>query len=106
MQIATSDSVTAIKEIGGTIDRVSDISSTIAAAIAQQGATTEEISRSVQRASAGTNRVTNGIVEVDQAARKNGSAAASVLACAKSLADESNRLDTELGRFLAMVRAA
>ena len=60
----------------------------------------------MQRASAGTNRVTNGIVEVDQAARKNGSAAASVLACAKSLADESNRLDTELGRFLAMVRAA
>ena len=106
MQIATSDSVTAIKEIGGTIDRVSDISSAIAAAVAQQGATTEEISRSVQRASVGTNRVTNGIVEVDQAARKNGTAAASVLACAKSLADESNRLDTELGRFLAMVRAA
>jgi len=106
MQTATSDSVTAIKEIGGTIDRISDISSAIAAAVAQQGAATQEISRSVQRASVGTNQVTTSIFEVDQGARKNGSAAASVLACAKSLADESNRLDTELGRFLAMVRAA
>ncbi len=106
MQIATSDSVTAIKEIGGTIDRISDISSAIAAAIVEQGATTQEITRSVQRASVVTNQVTTNIVEVDEAARENGSAAANVLACAKSLADESNRLDTEMGRFLAMVRAA
>jgi methyl-accepting chemotaxis protein len=106
MQIATSDSVTAIKEIGGTIDRISEISSTIAAAVVQQGAATQEITRSVQRASVGTNQVTTSISEVEQAARENGSAAANVLACAKSLADESNRLDTEMGRFLARVRAA
>jgi methyl-accepting chemotaxis protein len=54
----------------------------------------------------GTSQVTTSIFEVEQAARENGSAAANVLACAKSLADESSRLDTEMGRFLAMVRAA
>jgi methyl-accepting chemotaxis protein len=106
MQNATSDSVTAIKEIGGTIDRISEISSTIAAAVVQQGAATQEITRSVERASVGTSQVTTSIFEVEQAARENGSAAANVLACAKSLADESSRLDTEMGRFLAMVRAA
>jgi methyl-accepting chemotaxis protein len=72
----------------------------------QQGAATQEITRSVERASVGTSQVTTSIFEVEQAARENGSAAANVLACAKSLADESSRLDTEMGRFLAMVRAA
>jgi methyl-accepting chemotaxis protein len=106
MQIATSDSVTAIKEIGGTIDRISDISTAIAAAVAQQGTATQEITRSAQRASVGTNQVATSIFEVDRAASENGSAAANVLACAKSMAQESGRLETEMGRFLAMVRAA
>jgi methyl-accepting chemotaxis protein len=106
MQTATSDSVTAIKEIGGIIDRISEISTVIAAAIAQQGTTTQEIARSVQRASVGTNQVATSIFEVDRAAGENGSAAANVLACAKSLAQESNRLDMEMGKFLAMVQAA
>jgi len=38
------DSVTAIKEISGTIERLSEISSAIAAAVEQQGAATQEIS--------------------------------------------------------------
>jgi hypothetical protein len=37
---------------------------------------------------------------------ENGSAAAGVLACAKSLAQESGRLETEMSKFLATVRAA
>ena len=106
MQVATSDSVTAIKEIGGTIDRISDISTAIAAAVTQQGTATQEITRSVQQASVGANQVATNILEVDRAASENGSAAANVLACAKSMAQESSRLQTEMARFLAMVRAA
>ena len=106
MQVATSDSVTAIKEIGGTIDRISDISTAIAAAVRQQGTATQEITRSVQQASVGANQVATNILAVDRAASENGSAAANVLACAKSMAQESSRLQTEMARFLAMVRAA
>jgi len=106
MQVATSDSVMAIKEIGGTIDRISDISTAIAAAVTQQGTATQEITRSVQRASVGANQVATNILAVDRAASENGSAAANVLACAKSMAQESSRLQTEMARFLAMVRAA
>uniref|UniRef100_UPI00223B95A2 methyl-accepting chemotaxis protein n=1 Tax=Stenotrophomonas sp. AS012628 TaxID=2597656 RepID=UPI00223B95A2 len=54
MQTATQDSVLAIKEIGGTIGRLSEIASAIAAAVEQQGAATQEISRNVQEAAQGT----------------------------------------------------
>ena len=49
-------SVAAIKEIGGTISRISEIASTIAAAVEEQSATTQEISRNVHGASKGTDR--------------------------------------------------
>src|SRR3569833_1498914 len=54
IQAATQDSVTAIKEISGTIEKLSEISSTIAAAVEEQGAATQEISRNVQQAAQGT----------------------------------------------------
>ena len=49
IQAATQGSVTAIKDILGAIERLSEISSTIAAAVEEQGAATQEISRNVQQ---------------------------------------------------------
>jgi methyl-accepting chemotaxis protein len=48
IQTATRDSVAAIKEIGGTIERMSEIASSIASAVEEQGSATNEISRNVQ----------------------------------------------------------
>ena len=53
MQAATHDSVGAIKEIGGTIGRISEIATTIASAVEEQGAATQEITRDVQQAAGG-----------------------------------------------------
>jgi methyl-accepting chemotaxis protein len=106
MQSATHDSVVAIKEIGGTIGRISEIASTIAAAVEEQGAATQEITRNVQQASAGTTQVASNITDVSRGAAETGSASAQVLASARSLANESNRLKQEMGKFLATVRAA
>jgi methyl-accepting chemotaxis protein len=49
MQSATQDSVAAIKEIGGTINRISEIATTIASAVEEQGAATQEITRNIQK---------------------------------------------------------
>jgi methyl-accepting chemotaxis protein len=57
IQAATQESVGAIKEISGTIEKLSEISSTIAAAVEEQGAATQEISRNVQQAAQGTQQV-------------------------------------------------
>ncbi|MDQ2081369.1 methyl-accepting chemotaxis protein [Xanthobacteraceae bacterium Astr-EGSB] len=106
MQMATDESVSAIKEIGGTIGRISHISSTIAAAVEEQGAATAEIARNVQEAAKGTAQVANNIVNVNHGAGETGSASAQVLASAQSLASESNHLKGEVRKFLATVRAA
>jgi methyl-accepting chemotaxis protein len=106
IQVATQESVGAIREISGTIEKLSEISSTIAAAVEEQGAATQEISRNVQQAASGTQQVSANVVNVQHGATETGSASAQVLASAQSLSAESNRLKLEVGRFLETVRAA
>jgi methyl-accepting chemotaxis protein len=106
IQAATQESVTAIKEIGDTIGRMSEIAATIAAAVEEQGAATQEISRNVQQAANGTQQVSANIADVQRGASETGSASAQVLGAAKSLSGESDRLKREVGKFLSSVRAA
>jgi methyl-accepting chemotaxis protein len=106
IQAATQESVHAIKEISGTIERLSEISSTIAAAVEEQGAATQEISRNVQQAAQGTQQVSANITDVQRGASETGSASSQVLSAAKSLSSDSNRLKLEVGKFLNTVRAA
>ncbi|MDQ2082179.1 methyl-accepting chemotaxis protein [Xanthobacteraceae bacterium Astr-EGSB] len=106
MQSETNLAVTAIKEIGGTIGRISEISSTIAAAVEEQGAATQEIARNVQQAATGTSQVATNITDVNRGAAETGSASTQVLASAQSLAKESTFLRTEVDKFLVTVRAA
>lgn len=106
MQSATEDSVGAIKEIGATIARISDISTTISATIEQQGAATAEIARNVSEAAKGTVEVADKIAQVSQGASATGAASGQVLASARSLSSESSLLKTEVERFLNTVRAA
>jgi methyl-accepting chemotaxis protein len=106
IQAATQGSVAAIKEIGITIGRISEISSTIAAAVEEQGAATQEISRNVQQAAQGTMQVSSNITDVQRGASETGSASSHVLSAAQSLSGDSNRLKLEVGKFLSSVRAA
>jgi methyl-accepting chemotaxis protein len=106
IQSATDESVQAIKEISGTIELLSEVSSTIAAAVEEQGAATQEISRNIQQAAQGTQLVSSNVTEVEHGAAETGSASTQVLAAARSLSTESNRLRSELDRFLLTVRAA
>jgi len=106
IQAATQESVSAIHEISGTIEKLSEISSTIAAAVEEQGAATQEISRNVQQAAQGTMQVSSNIADVQHGAGETGSASTQVLSAAQSLSGDSNRLKLEVGKFLNSVRAA
>jgi methyl-accepting chemotaxis protein len=106
IQAATQDSVNAIKEISGTIEKLSEIASTIASAVEEQGAATQEISRNVQQAAHGTQQVSSNITDVQRGASETGSASTQVLSAAQSLSGDSNRLKVEVGKFLNSVRAA
>jgi methyl-accepting chemotaxis protein len=106
IQSATGDSVVAIKEIGATIGRISEISSTIASAVEEQGAATQEISRNVQRAAEGTSQGASELSHVQRGVSETGAASSQVLAAARSLSKESDRLKREVGKFMDTVRAA
>ncbi|KJC50494.1 chemotaxis protein [Bradyrhizobium sp. LTSP885] len=106
IQAATQESVGAIREISGTIEKLSEISATIASAVEEQGAATQEISRNVQQAALGTRDVSSNIVDVQRGANETGSASSQVLSAAQSLSSDSNRLKLEVGKFLNSVRAA
>jgi methyl-accepting chemotaxis protein len=106
IQAATQGSVAAIKEISSTIGRMSEISATIASAVEEQGAATQEISRNVQQAAQGTHQVSANISDVQRGASETGSASSQVLSAAQSLSRDSNRLKLEVGKFLDTVRAA
>ncbi|MBR1127179.1 methyl-accepting chemotaxis protein [Bradyrhizobium iriomotense] len=106
IQAATNDSVGAIKEISSTIERLSEISSAIAAAVEEQGAATQEIARNVQQAAQGTQQVSSNITDVQRGATETGTASSQVLSAAQMLSNDSNRLRTEVSKFLTNVRAA
>jgi methyl-accepting chemotaxis protein len=106
IQSATGESVSAIREISGTIEKLAEISSTIAAAVEEQGAATQEIARNVQQAAQGTGQVSSSIVDVQRGATETGSASTEVLSAAQSLSTDSSRLSQEVGKFLSTVRAA
>ena len=104
IQSATGDAVAAIKGIGGTIGRISEIATTIATAVEEQGAATREIARNVQQAARGTNEVSSNIVGVKQAAVQTGTAAAEVLNAANALSEQAERLRVGVDEFLAQIR--
>ncbi len=106
IQAATRESVGAIKEIGTTIGRMSEIASTIASAVEEHGAATQEISRNVQQAAEGTQQVSSNVIDVQRGATETGSASSQVLSSAQQLSRESNRLRLEVGKFLETVGAA
>ncbi|MGB0630518.1 MAG: methyl-accepting chemotaxis protein [Alphaproteobacteria bacterium] len=106
IQSATNDAVGAIDEINNTIQMVDQISSTIAGAVEEQGAATQEISRSIQQASAGADSVAENISTVSDAARATGEAVGEVDRICSDLATETDGLKQRVDEFLERIKAA
>ena len=106
MQAASLGAAEAIKAIGETIRRMSDISSEIFDSVGSQGQATVEIARNVAEASTGTADVSRNISGVTAAASDASEAASEVLAAASQLSDQSAALSRQIESFLGHVRAA
>ena len=106
IQGSTQEAVDTIKGIGQIIDKMSEIATTVASAVQQQGAATAEIARNIQQAASGTQNVSNNIIGVSSAANETGETASDVLQSSDGLAAESEALSSEVGRFLARIKAA
>ncbi len=106
MQRATGESVEAIKAIGKTIERISEITASISAAVEEQGAATQNIAHGVQAAAGGTLQVAENIERVAQNAGETEMTSGQMLQSAKALSDVSIQLRDAVEEFLDSVRAA
>jgi methyl-accepting chemotaxis protein len=106
MQGRTQQAVEAIRAIGATIQRTSEIATAIAAAVEEQGAVTRDIARSAGQVAAGTDTVSRRIGGIRQGASETGEAAGGLLAASESLSRGAETLRSQAGGFLAAVRSA
>ena len=106
MQSVTGEAVTAIAGIGAVIGQIDEIATTIASAVEEQGAATQQIARNVQQAAAGTQEVSTNITGVTRASSETGEAANQVLAASAEFLQQSDALKRQVEAFLAEVRAA
>ncbi|WP_448202550.1 methyl-accepting chemotaxis protein [Azospirillum sp. sgz302134] len=105
IQTVTGDAVEEIQRVAGVIERVSEISATIASAVEEQGSATREISRNIQEASSGTREVAATIAGVTGAADESGRTAHEVLRLSNELSGQVQTLDREVGAFVKAVSA-
>ncbi len=105
IQGATTQSVDAIKSIGATIARMSEIAGAVAAAVDQQRAATQEITRNVHQAAQGTYDVSANIAGVSKAASEAGSGAGLVMQASGKLAVQGEALRRQVADFLVTIRA-
>ncbi|WP_337191494.1 methyl-accepting chemotaxis protein [Nocardioides flavescens] len=96
----TARAVAAIAEISSIIASINDHQLTIASAVEEQTATTQEMSRNVADASGGSEEIARNIAGVSEAASSTTQAVSRTLETVDELARTSGQLRAELSRFV------
>ncbi len=104
IQAATSQTVTAIERISGVIRGLDEGATTIAAAVEEQAATADEISRSAREAAERTDRVGGSIAEVATTAETSAASARAVLSATTILDQQTEQVTRAVQDFLVEVR--
>ncbi|MET3911447.1 methyl-accepting chemotaxis protein [Bradyrhizobium sp. S3.3.6] len=106
IQKVAGDAINAIQAIGGIIGEVNEVATAIAAAVQEQGAATQEITRSTQYAAEGTKNVSDNITGVKADADTAAGAADNVKQASQMLETQSRQLGDQVSDFLGKIRAA
>ena len=106
IQKVAGDAIDAIKGIGSIIGEVNEVATAIATAVEQQGAATQEITRSTQHAAQGTKNVSENITGVKTDADAAAAAADNVKHASETLETQSHQLGSQVTEFLSKIRAA
>jgi methyl-accepting chemotaxis protein len=106
IQAATDEAVEAIQAITRSMNSVDSFTSSIAAAVEQQGAATAEISRNAQGAAEGTNAVAANMNDLVRVANEATTGAKDVAAVADAVRGANAALSQQVEGFLERVAAA
>ena len=104
IQKATGESVNAIGDIGRIIENINEIATTISAAVEEQGAATDEITRNVRGAADRTRSVSASITEVANETSKTGELSGQVLATAQDASQKVENLRSRINGILDDLR--
>jgi methyl-accepting chemotaxis protein len=99
IQTDTAEAVKAVGQIREIIGQVNDIATTIAGAVEEQTATTNEIGRNVQQAATGSGEIARNVSGVAEAARSTAQGASATLEAASALARLASELQHVVSRF-------
>lgn len=99
IQADTKGAVSAIGQISGVIHQINDIQNTIASAVEEQSATTNEISRNLAEAAKGAVDITKNITGVAEAARSTTAGAVDTQKSAQSLERMAAELQELVSQF-------
>jgi methyl-accepting chemotaxis protein len=99
IQTDTKAAVCAIASISGVIHQINDISSTIATAVEEQNATTNEMSRNVSEAAHGSGEITSNIARVAEAAQGTTRGATDTQKASQQLVETSTQLRRLVEQF-------
>ena len=105
IQNETSNAVTGIEGIRATINRISEVTGSIAAAVEEQGATTREIAQNITQTAQAAQEVAGRIVEVNEAAQHVGRESGQVLSESQEVNKEASSLRDRAKNFLMEVNA-
>lgn len=100
IQADTKGAVSAIDQISKVIGQINDISNTIASAVEEQSATTNEIARNASEAAKGSTEISKNIANVSQAAKNTTEGANNTL----SAATELSKLAADLKRVVEQAK--
>ena len=106
IQDETERAVDAISNIGKTVDEMSEISTAIATAMEEQGATTQEIARNIGQVADSTKEVSANIAGVSSAAENTSQAAGELQKASDDLRNQASVLEQEMKGFLGEMRVA
>jgi methyl-accepting chemotaxis protein len=106
IQAETTQAVQAIANIGRTVGDMRGITTGIAAAMEEQGATTQDIARNISQAAEGTQTVSSNIAGVAEAARATNTSASALRGASDALRRDAAALDAEMSAFFEKIRKA
>jgi methyl-accepting chemotaxis protein len=105
IQSSTRSAVEAVREIGGAVRDINEVTSNIAGAVGQQDAATREISVNAQMAAQGNETLVGNIGSLSDAIGETTKAASSVLSASTDLTSTAEILSREVERFFRDLRA-
>jgi methyl-accepting chemotaxis protein len=104
IQSSTRNAVNAVREIGGVVRNINEVTSTIASAVAEQDAATREISANAQMAAQGNETLVGNIASLSDAMGETAKAATSVLSASTDLTSTAEILSREVDKFFHTLR--